>query len=97
MSSVTDDRIEAATSRMWVEIEKFYDKVFTEVTIDPESEVWGKLLFLEDRLVKSLAVRPLTSMEIRALMANHIRDFKKLFLDAKESGGVVARGGSPAG
>jgi len=94
---LTDDKIETAIGRMWVEVETFYDNIFKKVAIDPESGVWGALTKLEERLTSSLAVRPLTTMEIRALMANHIKAFKKLFLHAKESGGVVERGGSPSG
>ncbi len=97
MSSVTDDKIEGALSRYWKEFEAFYDKVFRDVAIPPDSPVWEKLSAREDIFVENLAERPLTTMDIRAQMANQIRFVKRLFLDAKESGGVVARSGSPAG
>ena len=97
MSSVTDDKIEAATYRYWKEVEAFYDKVFKDVSIPPDSRAWKKLAVLEVALCEALEKRPLTTMEIRAVMADSTRRFKKLFLDEKESGGVVARSGSPAG
>jgi hypothetical protein len=96
MSSVTDDKIEGALLRYWKEIETFYDKVFRDVTFPDNSAVWGKLTDMEADLWDALEKRPLTTMDIRAVMASFTRRCKKLFLDAKESGGVVARGGSPA-
>jgi hypothetical protein len=96
MSSVTDDKIEGALLRYWKEIEVFYDKVFKDISIPDNSEVWEWLSDIEDDLMDALAKRPLTTMDIRALMADFTRRCKKLFLDAKESGRVVARGGAPA-
>lgn len=97
MSSVTDDKIEAAYERYYKEIETFYDKVFMDVTIPVNSVAWERLSLLETTLWDGLEKRPLTTIEIRALWADFTRRCKKLFLDAKESGGVVARSGSPAG
>lgn len=93
--SLTDDKIEDAIEAMWIDIEKFYDKLFEAEKVP--WTVWGALLDMEDRLTKALEKRPLTSMEIRALMAAHISSFKKLCLDAKKSGGTTARSGTPAG
>lgn len=95
MSSVTEDRIEAAIQRMWIEIEKFYDSIFRD--LKPDEETFTKLLWLEDGLTECLSERPLTSMQIRAFMVTHTRAFKKVCLDAKESGGITERSGSPAG
>jgi hypothetical protein len=97
MSSVTDDKIEGALLRYWKEIEVFYDKVFVDVSVPDNSEVWERLSEMEADLMDALAKRPLTTIEIRAVMAEFTRRCKKLFLDAKESGRVVARSGSPAG
>jgi hypothetical protein len=44
-----------------------------------------------------LKERPLTSMQIRALMVTHTKAFKKVCLNVKESGRAVERSGAPAG
>ncbi len=94
MASLTEDKIRAATNKAYKELEAFYDRVFTECK--PEEAKWKEIFQLEDQLAVSLEERPLTSMQIRALMVSYTKRFKKLCLDAKDSGGVVARGGAPA-
>lgn len=93
MSSLTDQKIESAIKKTWIELETFYDRIF--VRVKPTDEMWVEILALEEILVTALKERPLTSMQIRALMVNHTKAFKKVCLDVKESGGVAERGGAP--
>ena len=95
MSSLTEQKIEAAIKKAWVELEAFYDRIF--VRVKPTDVMWAEILVLEEKLTTALKERPLTSMQIRALMVNHTKAFKKVCLNAKESGGVAERSGSPAG
>jgi len=93
MSSLTDQKIESGIEKAWGELETFYDRIF--VKVKPTEEMWAEILVLEEVLVTALKERPLTSMQIRALMVNHTKTFKKVFLDAKESGGVAERSRAP--
>lgn len=94
MSSLTEQKIESAIKKAWVELETFYDRIFAKVK--PTEEMWVEILALEEKLTTALKERPLTSMQIRALMVEHTKAFKRVCLNAKESGGVAARSGAPA-
>ncbi len=93
MSSLTEQKIESAIKKVWAELETFYDRIF--VKVKPTDEMWVEILALEEQLTTALKERPLTSMQIRALMVTHTKAFKKVCLNAKESGGVAERGGAP--
>lgn len=95
MSSLTDQKIESAIKKAWHELETFYDRVF--VKVKPTDIMWVEILALEEQLVTALKERPLTSMQIRALMVTHTKAFKKVCLNVKESGRAVERSGAPAG
>lgn len=94
MSSLTEQKIESAIKKAWAELEAFYDRIF--VKVKPTDEMWVEILALEEQFTTALKERPLTSMQIRALMVTHTKAFKTVCMGAKESGRSVERSGTSA-
>lgn len=92
MSSVTDQKVSSALSKAYDELQKFYDRVFPQGNTD--QVMWKELLHIEDMLTEALKERPLGSMQIRGLVAGHVKSFKASCLRrVDEKPGTNASGG----